>query len=59
MPSLVHTGETAVLGYPLAQGGSAIVALGSAGGGGPTNGLLQEDGSSFILAENSDYLVQE
>ena len=34
-------------------------ALGNTGGGGPTNGLLQEDGASFILAENSDYLVQE
>ena len=28
------------------------------GGGGPTNGLLQEDGF-FILAENGNYLVQE
>lgn len=27
--------------------------------GGPTNGLLQEDGSSFILAETGNYLVQE
>ena len=59
MPSLIQTGEFAGPGYPLVQGSSAIVALGNAGGGGPTNGLLQEDGVSFILAENSDYLVQE
>tara|TARA_R110000868_G_scaffold293116_1_gene553609 strand:+ start:496 stop:672 length:177 start_codon:yes stop_codon:yes gene_type:complete len=58
MPSLIQTGEFAGPGYPLVQGGSAIVALGNAAGG-PTNGLLQEDGVSFILAENSDYLVQE
>jgi hypothetical protein len=58
MPSLIQTGELAGPGYPLVQGGSAIVALGNAGGGGPVNGLLQEDGS-FILAENSDNLVQE
>ena len=57
MPSLIQTGE-AVMGYPLVQT-SAIVALGTAGGGGPTNGLLQEDGGSFILAENGDYVVQE
>lgn len=31
----------------------------AAAAGGPTNGLLQEDGTSFILAENGDYLVQE
>ena len=30
-----------------------------AAAGGPTNGLLQEDGTSFILAENNDFLVQE
>ena len=58
MPSLIQTGEFAGPGYPLVQAG-AIVALGNAAGGGPTNGLLQEDGASFILAENNDYLVQE
>tara|TARA_R110000868_G_scaffold259531_1_gene517782 strand:- start:404 stop:616 length:213 start_codon:yes stop_codon:yes gene_type:complete len=31
-----------------------------AGSGGPTgNGLLEEDGASFLLAENSDYLITE
>ena len=57
MPSLILT-DTGP-GYPLVQGSQSIIAMGNAGGGGPTNGLLQEDGVSFILAENSDYLVQE
>ena len=56
MPSLILTDIGP--GYPLVQGSQSIIALGNAGGG-PTNGLLQEDGVSFILAENSDYLVQE
>ena len=58
MPSLIQTGPV-VLGYPLAQGSNAIVALGAGAGGGPTDGLLQEDGTSYLLAENGDYLVQE
>lgn len=57
MPSLILT-DTGP-GYPLVQGSQSIIALGNTGGGGPTNGLLQEDGVSFILAENNDYLVQE
>lgn len=57
MPSLIQTAPGP--GYPLVRAGSAIVALGNASGGGPTNGLLQEDGVSFILTETSDYLVQE
>ena len=31
----------------------------AAAAGGPTNGLLQEDGVSYLLAEDSNYLVQE
>ena len=58
MPSLILT-DTGP-GYPLVQGSQSIVALGNAGGGGgPTNGLILEDGSGFILTENGDYLVQE
>lgn len=26
---------------------------------GPSNGILLEDGSSFLLAENDDFIVQE
>ena len=57
MPSLILT-DTGP-GYPLAQGSQSIIALGNTGGGGPTNGLILEDSSGFILAENNDYLVQE
>lgn len=32
---------------------------GSAAPSGPTNGILLEDGSSFLLAESGNYLVQE
>lgn len=57
MPSLIQ-GETP-LGYGLVRDtGMSIVALGAAAGG-PTNGILQEDGVSYVLAENNDYLVQE
>lgn len=60
MPSLIQDSFGA--GYGLVRDNStSIVALGNAGGGGggPTNGLLQEDGLSYVLAENNDYLVQE
>ena len=58
MPSLIQ--ESFGAGYGLVRdNSSSIVALGAAGGGGPTNGILQEDGVSFILAENGDYIVQE
>ena len=58
MPSLVQDSQGA--GYGLVRDNStSIVALGNAAGGGPTNGILQEDGTSYVLAENSDYLVQE
>ena len=58
MPSLV---QDIGAGYGLVHTNTtSIVALGNAGGGGgPTNGLLQEDGASYILTEASDYLVQE
>ena len=58
MPSLIQDSQGA--GYGLVRDNStSIVALGNAAAGGPTNGILQEDGSSYVLAENSDYLVQE
>lgn len=57
MPSLVQD-IGAGYGLVLANTGH-IVALGNAGGGGPANGLLQEDGASFVLTETGDYLVQE
>lgn len=58
MPSLIQDSFGA--GYGLVRDNStSIIALGNAGGGGPTNGILQEDGTSYVLAENNDYLVQE
>ncbi len=58
MPSLIQ--ESFGAGYGLVRDNSAsIIALGNAAAGGPTNGILQEDGTSFILAENGDYVVQE
>ena len=55
MPSLI---QEIGPGYGLVQANTGhIVALGNVGG--PTNGLLQEDGTSFVLTETGDYLVQE
>ena len=57
MPSLI---QEIGAGYGLVHTNtSSIIALGNAGGGGPTDGLLQEDGTSFVLTETGDYLVQE
>lgn len=58
MPSLIQDPFGAGYGLVL-DNSTSIVALGNAGGGGPTNGILQEDGVSYVLAENGDYLVQE
>ena len=38
----------------------ARIVLGGAAPAGPTgDGILLEDGSSFLLAENSDYIILE
>ena len=56
MPSLIQTGEV-VLGYPLVQPGSAIVALGNAGGVGAN--VLQDEGGNALLDESSGQLLDE
>jgi hypothetical protein len=39
---------------------AAVMAPQPGGGGGPTgDGLLLEDGTSFLLAENSDFIILE
>jgi hypothetical protein len=54
MPSLIQTGEFAGPGYPLVQGGSAIVALGAAAG----DQRVTED-SDVRITEDGDRRVPE
>lgn len=43
-----------LIGVPMMGGGGNFTAP-----TGPTNGILLEDGTSFLLAESGDFLVQE